>query len=80
MSRRLAQTLATAQQAQPGVMRTVTVVDVTAGQPPTLTVTFADGATPITGVRYLDSFTPGVGESCVAWCQGKTVLVIGRLA
>ncbi len=75
--RRLAQTLATSQGAAPGVMRTVQVVSVDGNK---LTVQFADGVVSVGGVRYLSSYAPQVGDNALAWCQGKTVLVLGCLA
>jgi hypothetical protein len=78
-TRRLAASVRRAGQPPAGPPGQATVLSVSAGPPPTCTVSFGDGgdAAPI---RYLRSYTPAAGDLVeVAWRNGSP-LIIGALA
>src|SRR5205823_12765575 len=57
----------------------VSAIAVTA-TPPTVTVQLSGDTTDIPGLRYLDSYSPVVGNTVAILKQGTDLLVIGRVA
>lgn len=65
---------------KPARLRLVTIVSVDGGTPPTLTISIDN--TNITGVRYLDSYTPVAGHDNIwaATIGESDMIILGRLA
>lgn len=79
--RNLAQTLAY-DPGQPVTMtKGVVIAYSIGGQPPTLTIQLSgDTTTNIAGVRFLDSYSPAVGDVVQVIKQGPMLMVLGQIA
>lgn len=49
------------------------------GSPPTVSLTLSGGATVVASVRYLDSYSPVVGDSVLVLKQGGALVVVGQI-
>lgn len=65
----------------PATIRKGTIASIdTAGSPPTLGITISGDTTVITGVRYIDSYVPVVGDIVLVIKQGTDLTVLGQIA
>lgn len=65
----------------PATIRKGTITALVNGTPPTLTLNVSgDTTVTVSGVRWLDSYSPVVGDTVLLMKQGADVLAIGRIA